>query len=58
MQVFAYKMCNFFKKVFQCPLFGALFSDFSCIFQIFVVLLHCQIQNSAEMKRMKKEADG
>ena len=25
MQVFAYKMCNFLKKVFQYPPFGAIF---------------------------------
>lgn len=29
MQVFAYKMCNFLKKVFQCPL---KLGDFSVFF--------------------------
>ena len=28
MQVFAYKMCNFLKKVFQCPLNSGDFSVF------------------------------
>ena len=32
MQVFAYKMCNFSKKVFQCPLKSGDFSLFSCIY--------------------------
>ena len=33
MQVFAYKMCNFFKKVFQCPPFRAIF--FLCLYAMF-----------------------
>ncbi len=32
MQVFAYKMCNFSKKVFQCPPDLSDFSLFSCIY--------------------------
>ena len=38
MQVFAYKMCNFLKKVFQCPPFRAIFL-FLLVYVIFLLYL-------------------
>ena len=38
MQVFAYKMCNFLKKVFQCPPSKGDFSIFSMILVLISLL--------------------
>ena len=48
MQVFAYKMCNFSKKVFQCPpnrvpSKSCDFSFFSCIYAKKSVSLHANL---------------
>ena len=46
MQVFAYKMCNFLKKVFQYPpFFVGDFCAFSCIYAKKVVSLQPEIEN-------------